>query len=76
MSRLPAPEIPVAQASIPLDIRGSNDGLEDSKTSSVEIASVNHDATGPQRRKGGIAFVSSISKNEPVVTRRELWSYY
>lgn len=28
------------------------------------------------RRRKGIAFVSSISKNEPVVTRRELWSYY
>ncbi len=28
------------------------------------------------RRRKGIAFVSSISKDEPVVTRRELWSYY
>lgn len=28
------------------------------------------------KRSGGIQFVSSISKDEPVVTRRELWSYY
>ncbi len=29
-----------------------------------------------QRNRTGIQFVSSISKDEPVVTRRELWSYY
>ncbi|KAF9038315.1 MFS general substrate transporter [Hymenopellis radicata] len=29
-----------------------------------------------QRSRTGIQLVSSISKDEPVVTRRELWSYY
>ncbi|KAF9266160.1 MFS general substrate transporter [Marasmius fiardii PR-910] len=73
MSRLPAPEIPVVQATEPFEVKG---GSEDGKSSSVEVVNANHATTGPQRRKGGIAFVSSISKNEPVVTRRELWSYY
>ncbi|KAF9461520.1 autophagy-related protein 22-like protein [Collybia nuda] len=30
----------------------------------------------PQNRKKRLNFVSSINKDEPIVTRRELWSYY
>ncbi|GLB34242.1 putative vacuolar effluxer [Lyophyllum shimeji] len=30
----------------------------------------------PQPKQSSAAFVSSLSKDEPVVTRRELWSYY
>ncbi|KAJ3923922.1 autophagy-related protein 22-like protein [Lentinula edodes] len=60
MSRLPAPENP-----------GVVEGDEDpSKSSSLEIQQPEL-----QKRKG-ITFVSSISKDEPEVTRRELWAYY
>ncbi|KAJ3724838.1 autophagy-related protein 22-like protein [Lentinula raphanica] len=62
MSRLPAPENPVAPADT------VDDGDEDqSKTSSLEIQQPEL-----QKRKG-VTFVSSISKDEPEVTRRELW---
>lgn len=29
-----------------------------------------------ERKSGGVQFVSNITKDEPIVTRRELWSYY
>ena len=29
-----------------------------------------------ERKSGGLQFVSTIHKDEPIVTRRELWSYY
>lgn len=29
-----------------------------------------------ERRSGGPQFVSTINKDEPIVTRRELWAYY
>ncbi|KAJ3829977.1 autophagy-related protein 22-like protein [Lentinula raphanica] len=65
MSRLPAPENPVAPADT------VDDGDEDqSKTSSLEIQQPEL-----QKRKG-VTFVSSISNDEPEVTRRELWAYY
>ncbi|KAK7029373.1 hypothetical protein VNI00_014627 [Paramarasmius palmivorus] len=68
MSRLPAPEIPV----VPADPDAKH-GMDDiAKSSSIEVI----DKELARKRKGGIAFVSSISKDEPVVTRRELWSYY
>ena len=67
--------MPVTQV---IDSPEAYDGASgDGKTSSVEIvAGSNQNDTDLQRRKGGIGFVSSISKNEPVVSRRELWSYY
>uniref|UniRef100_A0A0W0GA85 Autophagy-related protein n=1 Tax=Moniliophthora roreri TaxID=221103 RepID=A0A0W0GA85_MONRR len=68
MSRLPAPEIPVVPASP--DSKDITEGI--TKSSSIEA--VDHEPV--RKRKGGIAFVSSISENEPVVTRKELWSYY
>ncbi|KAF5371301.1 hypothetical protein D9758_004260 [Tetrapyrgos nigripes] len=68
MSRLPAPENPVA---VPEVLSES-----DSKSSSIEVEQ-NRPANAKRRnRSKGISFVSSISKNEPVVTRKELWSYY
>ncbi|ESK94094.1 autophagy-related protein atg22b2 [Moniliophthora roreri MCA 2997] len=68
MSRPPAPEIPVVPASP--DSKDITEGI--TKSSSIEA--VDHEPV--RKRKGGIAFVSSISENEPVVTRKELWSYY
>ena len=29
-----------------------------------------------ERKSTGLQFVSTVSKDEPIVTRRELWSYY
>ncbi|KAJ7581388.1 autophagy-related protein 22-like protein [Mycena floridula] len=60
MSRLPAPENPTVAA-----IESS--GLKKDHSDS-ELA-VRKPGSAP-------AFISSISKDEPLVTRRELWSYY
>ncbi|KAH8834396.1 MFS general substrate transporter [Flagelloscypha sp. PMI_526] len=63
MSRNPAPEPPIAP-SAPLDSKVS----EESEIP-AEIPEVIKKSKAP-------AFVSTISKDEPLVTRRELWSYY
>ncbi|RDB19866.1 Autophagy-related protein 22-1 [Hypsizygus marmoreus] len=59
MSRLPAPENPVAPPQLNPTLEPERDN--DSKGS--------YEGASP-------AFVSSISKDEPIVTRKELWSYY
>lgn len=65
MSRLPAPEIFSAPAdTIPAEIESQ------SKSSSIEIQQPEL-----QKRKG-ITFISSVTKDEPIVTKKELWSYY
>ncbi|KAF7432651.1 hypothetical protein PC9H_004593 [Pleurotus ostreatus] len=81
MSRNMAPEVPTVDvvhqpktqedktSADQVDVASSLEG----KGSLEETAVV---ASPGIRRRKGIAFVSSISKNEPVVTRRELWSYY
>jgi hypothetical protein len=46
---------------------------EKSKEASTEIERT-EDNVG--KRSKGPTFVSSITKDEPVVTRKELWSYY
>jgi hypothetical protein len=51
------------------DLIGSDDDTKLDKNISTPAVVYN-------RKRSGPAFVSSISKNEPVVTRRELWSYY
>ncbi|KAJ7053985.1 vacuole effluxer Atg22 like-domain-containing protein [Mycena amicta] len=61
MSRLPAPENPV------LDAEPVHDLPDDYKESKEVV-------TPPVGQRS--LFVSSITKNEPAVTRRELWSYY
>lgn len=48
------------------------------KRSSVDLVNEpedegNKDSTAPRT---GVTFVSSIRKDEPIVTRKELWSYY
>lgn len=74
MSRPPPPENPIApvQPALARDTKDHDDFIDvvhtlDSKGSSN--ASIPHKRSGP-------AFVSSISKDEPIVTRKELWSYY
>lgn len=70
MSRLPAPENPVAAVeTVPVIDSEATKDSGDSKASSVELEQV-------ARQRKTPAFVSSISTNEPIVTRRELWSYY
>lgn len=77
MSRLPPPADPPAlTGSIVLQsdkktVHG--DVLEESVDS--KASSIDHGGIVERRRKGP-AFVSSVSKDEPVTTRRELWSYY
>ncbi|THV03366.1 hypothetical protein K435DRAFT_835935 [Dendrothele bispora CBS 962.96] len=69
MSRLPAPENN--------PVTGTEDILsqEDSKSSSVDVKP-GVDQPELRSRKKGLSFVSTITKNEPVVTRKELWAYY
>ncbi|KIK67166.1 hypothetical protein GYMLUDRAFT_37220 [Collybiopsis luxurians FD-317 M1] len=62
MSRLPAPESPTAPV--------EEQDTKASKSSSLEIQPTK------LHEPKGIIFISSISQNEPVVTRKELWSYY
>jgi hypothetical protein len=62
MSRFPAPEKPVEEGS-----------LEIAEEKIDPVASGSFD--GPPKVHNPL-FVSSINANEPVVTRRELWSYY
>lgn len=73
MSRLPAPEVSVvAPGTLPqgkdLDIKG-NDSVE-------VVDGVEYKGASPPQSSRGPVFVSSISKDEPIVTRKELWSYY
>ncbi|KAJ6458670.1 autophagy-related protein 22-like protein [Mycena vitilis] len=67
MSRLPAPENPVLDAE-PVNVfeTRQSDEYKDDK---------DQPSTPPVTGKRPL-FVSSIGKDEPVVTRRELWSYY
>ena len=60
MSKQPAPENPKPEATVTAVVDEAVDSKSDLDAS----------------RNGGIHFVSTISKDEPVVTRRELWSYY
>ncbi|KAF9070105.1 autophagy-related protein 22-like protein [Rhodocollybia butyracea] len=64
MSKIPAPENLIA----PMEPLVTEDD-KSLPSSMQEIPKL-------RKRKGGIPFISSISKDEPVVTRRELWSYY
>ncbi|KAF7355720.1 Autophagy-related protein [Mycena sanguinolenta] len=66
MSRLPAPVNPVVDAE-PVVERHSDEYKEK--------ASSDQPGTPPASNKRSL-FVSSIGRNEPLVTRRELWSYY
>ena len=55
---------------------GLGDALEDKQELvSIEIGNRSDDA-GDRERVPKLLFVSSIRKDEPVVTRIELWSYY
>lgn len=63
MSRLPAPENPLPDTEPHPLIQSSLD--------SKSVASDER----PKKSKGTV-LISSISKDEPIVTRRELWSYY
>ena len=54
----------------------NSDALEDKQElASVEIGDRSDDAGGRERVPEPL-FVSSIRKDEPIVTRIELWSYY
>ncbi|EGO02289.1 hypothetical protein SERLA73DRAFT_50012 [Serpula lacrymans var. lacrymans S7.3] len=66
MSKIPAPENPVPHADL-ADVDYVDDKLG-SDASQADVAL-------PQGRKKHV-FISSINKDEPIVTRRELWSYY
>ncbi len=41
----------------------------------IDAPDIEEEDVGKHASKG-IQFMSSISNNEPIVTRRELWSYY
>lgn len=63
MSRLPTVQDPIGVVE-PLS-------LYDSKQDQKQIENLDFDSHLEQP-----TFISSISKDEPIVTRRELWSYY
>ncbi|KAF7984748.1 hypothetical protein HWV62_11701 [Athelia sp. TMB] len=65
MSRLPAPENPVLIHDEAGPLPASSD-LDYKDGSAADL---------PKKSKG-IVLISSISENEPIVTRRELWAYY
>jgi hypothetical protein len=75
MSRPPPPENPIAPIqSTPA--RNKDDDPNDF-VDVVHTLDSKGSLDGSIPRKGSApAFVSSISKDEPIVTRRELWSYY
>ena len=55
---------------------GNRDALQD-KLELVSVGNGNRlDDTGGRDRASKPLFVSSLRKDEPVVTRIELWSYY
>ncbi|KAF8874347.1 MFS general substrate transporter [Infundibulicybe gibba] len=76
MSRPPAPENPIAATKAPLVFEADKHGdVVETDTRASTDASIRE--SFPTPGKGNTTtFVSSISKNEPIVTRRELWSYY
>ncbi|KAF7302468.1 Autophagy-related protein [Mycena chlorophos] len=65
MSRLPAPENPIPDT----ELVPSDDYKGSEEATSTKVAPVSGNGKPS-------LFVSSIHKNEPVVTRKELWSYY
>jgi hypothetical protein len=65
MSRLPAPE----------------NAVLDTKSTPLVQDSLDYKAGSPvsdesQKKSKGTVLISSVNKNEPIVTRRELWAYY
>lgn len=70
MSRQPIPENPVLDEQPVLSLADDHEKRSIDKRSSVEANVV------PARKSKGHTFISSISKDEPLVTRKELWSYY
>lgn len=78
MSRLPAPENPVVNGPV---LHTSSDYDFGHASDAVYYADskgdLNSDSHIPvKRRRKAPLLVSSISKDEPIVSRRELWSYY
>ncbi|KAJ8519663.1 hypothetical protein ONZ45_g3385 [Pleurotus djamor] len=81
MSSNAAPEVIASDVAI-----GDLDKKASGQDANVEVADLNDSvskgslesdtgaAKQPDRR--GLTFVSTISKDEPIVTRKELWSYY
>ncbi|KZP21589.1 MFS general substrate transporter [Athelia psychrophila] len=65
MSRLPAPENPV------LD----HDHVEPAH-SKLDYKEGDGSADSIPKKSKGVVLISSVGANEPIVTRRELWSYY
>jgi hypothetical protein len=77
MSRPPPPENPIAPVQS-ARVREGDDDVDD-LTDVVHTLDMSGNFGGSISHKGSApssGFVSSISKNEPIVTRRELWSYY
>jgi len=61
MSRQPAPENPV---------------LLDAEQEAIDVLDAKSSTGSPSEEKTRPVFISTVNKDEPVVTRRELWSYY
>lgn len=66
MSQLPPPQNPV---------------VHDSTEPAPLIQDVDYDSVSPvsddsSKKSKATVLISSINKNEPIVTRRELWAYY
>ena len=66
MSRLPPPETPPVPDLPREAVLGDEDGIDRKRASSEVIDAVVDD----------VPIVTLVRDDEPVVTRRELWSYY
>lgn len=73
MSRPPPPENPIAPVQPALAREDDHDDFVDV----IRTLDSKGSSNGSIPRKGTApVFVSSINKDEPIVTRKELWSYY
>ncbi|KAG7097537.1 hypothetical protein E1B28_004876 [Marasmius oreades] len=72
MSKLPAPDIPIVTLGVQETI--ASVGMEHDQKTIAKGEDV--DEKQDTREHQGVTLVSSINDDEPVVTRRELWSYY
>jgi hypothetical protein len=78
MSRLSALEIPVigSEPVLPPSIGGNANEKPTNLQDAPITSGARSDPSYAAKRGKGPLFISSISKDEPLVTRKELWSYY
>jgi hypothetical protein len=76
MSSLTVLEIPVLLTQAPASPDTGSDEKYDQPEKVDSISNSGLDSENELRNRKPSVLISSLSKDEPIVTRKELWSYY